>query len=87
MAILMWKGSVLTMDNRFRPAGEGFNGEWAIVQGLRDGTGNLLGYTLNTECGTNKKYLDKYFMDSHAAAIAALNAHRCPTPEMTDEDA
>lgn len=84
----MEQKNVVPVSNpdKVRPAGDGFNREWAVIESIRDGkSGETLGYSLETQCGTVKKYLYRYFTDPYVVAIAALNSHQCPTPKEKDK--
>lgn len=58
----------------------GFNRAWTSVTSIavqKNRVRTVIGYRFECACGTVKKFLDTYFHDSHAAAMAALNNHHC----------
>lgn len=73
----------LTTSRHLPSAIKGFNREWAAITSIWDHSQprNKLGYKLTTACGTERKFLDPYFTDTHAAAVMALESHRCPLPQ------
>lgn len=54
----------------------GFNRTVAMVVSIRQGD-KKIGCKFECTCGTVKKYMTKFFHDTHHEAVAALNSHRC----------
>jgi len=65
------------MKNTIANAIPGFNREWAAVTAMRDGKGNVIGWTLQTACQTSpRKFPDAHWDDPHGAAMRALEMHQ-----------
>jgi hypothetical protein len=61
---------------------KGFNRQWTALTNVKVQIGKerkTVGHQFECACGTVKKFLSTYFYDTHAAAMAALETHRCIT--------
>jgi hypothetical protein len=57
------------------------NVEWQTVTKYKRGN-QTLGWIFEAECGYTRKLLDEYFTDSHGAALATLQNHKCSATTM-----
>ena len=71
------------MHDKFMGADFSFNRNWSAVVSITKVVRRkpvIIGYQFSCGCGHETDYLNKKFVDSHAAAVTAVEYHRCVEP-------